>query len=375
MAIPDLQQFSQQPGGGLVTALRGLNALTKENLENKYYAPNIESEINSKNALTQGQNITNKFLPQNLQSEINSRNALTNKANVMTPLEATNQRNINDWYARKAQSDIDTNKALSSYRAMGGGRGVGGVDNQQLTGLKQQVAIENPEWANDSQKIDQAASAYLSGETELPDGTKLKPVSGLMDSRISSIAKHNTTAQGVNQQRFALTTDSLLNKGEEYLPSVSKYSGALGKSKGGIDAVQNSLGYNSPDYKNYIYFTRTFVPTAAGEMMRALGVNASDQQKAIYQKVINPIAWDQDPKGATENYNKMRKMFKETISNTVGKSTARIKSDLNKLSNSDSNEGKLPPPGTRWMIRPDGVQVTVHEERMDEARKLNYKDV
>jgi hypothetical protein len=35
MAIPAVEQFSQQPGGGLVTAMRGVNALTASNLDNQ----------------------------------------------------------------------------------------------------------------------------------------------------------------------------------------------------------------------------------------------------------------------------------------------------------------------------------------------------
>jgi hypothetical protein len=38
MAIPSVEQFSQQPGGGLAYAMRGLNALTQSNLENKIKA-------------------------------------------------------------------------------------------------------------------------------------------------------------------------------------------------------------------------------------------------------------------------------------------------------------------------------------------------
>jgi len=61
------------PGGGLVTAMQGMNALSRSNLENayqalqnQYYAPNIESQIAERNALTQGYNIANKYAPDRL---------------------------------------------------------------------------------------------------------------------------------------------------------------------------------------------------------------------------------------------------------------------------------------------------------------------
>lgn len=307
MAIPSVQQFSQQPGGGLVTAMRGMNALNEERLK------------------AQNQALQNQYYPQDIQSQINYRGAETNKLNAMTPLEAQNQQNINDWYARKAQADINAQNALVQYRNMGGGYGMG-AGQKDILGLQRQIASENPDWT--PEKVNQAASAYIDGNETLPDGTKLDPASGIVQAYRDQIVKRGTTAQGLNQQRFAATTDAILDQGKELIPIVSKYSGILGKGKGGLNAVQSGLGVNTPEYNNYVYFTRTFVPYAAGEMMRALGVNASDTQKDLYQKVINPISWDVDPNGMTQIYNKMTNLFKQTVSKTVGKGTAEIRSGL-----------------------------------------------
>lgn len=123
--IPDVEA-----GGGLVTALSGMNALHKKMLENKYYAPNIESEINNRNALTEGQNIENKYSPEkmqlanelarltnknyepNIQSEINNRNALTNKYNTMTPLEAQELRIKNQFMPEKFRQEAQRREYL-----------------------------------------------------------------------------------------------------------------------------------------------------------------------------------------------------------------------------------------------------------------------
>jgi len=93
--IPDVG-----PGGGLVTAMRGINALREDILKNKYYGPNIQSEIDNRNASTQGININNEYLPEklrlanalanlhnkyygpNIQSEIDNRNASTQGINI-----------------------------------------------------------------------------------------------------------------------------------------------------------------------------------------------------------------------------------------------------------------------------------------------------
>jgi hypothetical protein len=336
------------PGGGLVTAMQGMNALNKSSLENQYYAPNMQSQIGYRNALMQGQNIENQYMPEklklanafaglqnqyyapNIQSEINNRNALTNKYNTMTPLEARELEIKNQFGAQREQANINSQKAMANYRNMGGsGMGVG---QKQIMGLQQQLVREHPDWS--PEQANQAASAYIAGDNQLPDGTALPPISGIGQSYVDQIVKQGTTAQGLNQQRFAATTDAILDQGKDLLPIVSQYAGTLGKAQGGLDAVQSSLGANSPSYQKYLFFTRTFVPYAAGEMMRALGVNASDTQKELYQQVINPISWDQNPAGAMENYKQMTNLFKKTVSQTIGKTTGELRAGLRKSSSS-----------------------------------------
>ncbi len=344
------------PGGPLVTSMKGQNALQELMLKNKYYGPNIESEMNNRNALTKGQNITNEYMPDKLrmanalaqlqnqyygankESEINGRNALTNKYNTMTPLEAKELQLKNESYREIAESNMNLQKANANFKNSGGG-GMG-VAQKELKGLESQLSQEHPEWT--PEQTNQAASAYINGDSALPDGTQLSEPSGMVQTFVDNVIKRGTTAQGLNQQRFATTTDKLLEEGKGLMDSVSRYAGVLGKGKGGADKIKSTLGIDTPEYNDYMYFTRTFVPAAAGEMMRALGVNASDTQKAIYQQVINPLAWDQNPKGAIENYNRMTKLFKEAVSKTVGKSTGQIRAGLrgNNKTESTNNSGK-----------------------------------
>jgi hypothetical protein len=69
------------PGGPLVTAMGGMNALQKKILENQYYGPNIESEMAQ-------------------------RNALTNRYNTLTPLEAQHYQLQNQYYAPNIESEM-----------------------------------------------------------------------------------------------------------------------------------------------------------------------------------------------------------------------------------------------------------------------------
>lgn len=349
--IPDTE-----PGGGLVTAIGGMNSLAHNMLKRKYYEPDIKSQIANRNALTEGYKISNQYMPDklrlanelamlanqfyapNIQSEINSRNAMTEGRRIENQYAPDKLRLANEqaelenkWYQPKTEADIKSKEALSNWRSMGGSRG--GVDQQLLVGFGSQIAKDNP--ALTPEQVEEASNAYLEGYDSLLDGTKLPPLRGKARQLMDVMTKKGTTAQGLNQQRFAATTDAILEDGKNLIPIVSKYASLLGSAKGKIDSVKNSLGVNSPDYQDYVYFTRTFVPYAAGEMMRALGVNASDTQKEIYQQVINPISWDQNPAGAVKNYEKMVKLFKETVSKTVGKSTSEIRAGLRNKSSEE----------------------------------------
>ena len=87
MAIPLPRVIADVgPGGSITTAMRGQNALTKSSLENMYYGPNI-------------------------QSEINYRNALKNRTNTLTPLEAAKMELENKFYAPKTNSLIGLQNA------------------------------------------------------------------------------------------------------------------------------------------------------------------------------------------------------------------------------------------------------------------------
>jgi hypothetical protein len=137
------------------------------------------------NALLRNQEIENQYLPEklrlanenqmnvnkwyepNIRSEIGNRNALTQKYNTMTPLEAAHQQLENEWYAKKAQSDIN-------YKNMGGGRGSTGAKDDYI--YQQNVAKDNPQLKTEDQ-IREAANAYARGEDHLADGTPLNPIS------------------------------------------------------------------------------------------------------------------------------------------------------------------------------------------------------
>jgi len=315
-----------------------LNTLRKQQLENQYYAPNM-------------------------QSEIDNRNALKKKITTMTPLEAMELSLKNQYYPALTESQIKAQEAMANFRNAGGS-GMG-VDQKLIMGLGSQLRKDHPEW-NDSQ-VNEAANAYLSGQTALGDGTELPPITGQTRQLLDVMLKKSSSTQGLNQQRYAATAENLLSQGEPYLDSIAKYSGILGTARGNIDAVRNVLGEDTPDYQDYLYFTRAIVPAAASEFMRAMGVNASDTQKQLYMDVVNPTNWDTAPQTAIKNYKRMLQLMK-SVGSIVRQSPSEIRQTM--MQQGQKSEAKQQYVTIRNNKTGETKRITVEEARRLQARGL-----
>jgi hypothetical protein len=152
--LQDILGVSIPAGYRQAADTENINALTRgKNIENQYtpekYRLANENQMN-----------INKYYAPNIMSEINNRNALTQKYNTMTPLEAAHQQLENEWYGRKAQADVN-------YKNMGGGRASTGSKDDYI--FQQNVAKDNPSFTDEQNA--QAREAFANGETTLPDGT------------------------------------------------------------------------------------------------------------------------------------------------------------------------------------------------------------
>lgn len=231
------------------------------------------SETEYRNALTKGQSIENQFMPDklklanafqalqnqyyapNIQSEISNRNALTNKYNVMTPLEAKElslknqfyQPNIeseisnrnaltqgklleNQYYPDLTKAQIENYKAMANYKNMGGGNR-GGVGTQEMNALVRQVMQDNPTLKGNYEQANQIASAYLDGLDNI-NGTPIPQPSGLSKALLNQITKRGTGTQLVNKAIQAKQSDAELKTLEKYANEGLKPYGntVLGKS-------------------------------------------------------------------------------------------------------------------------------------------------
>ena len=237
------------------------------------------------------------------------------------------------------RAKIEGEKALAEWRkkspGMGFGRGSAAEKNERF--FQDLVQKDNPDLK--PEQIYEASNNIRNGVYTLPDGTKLNPLSPASDNLWSNMLKNSNTSQGVNQQRFAATTDALINAAEPNAKAAFDYSGALGKTQGSLDRVGEILGVDSPKYNKYIKFTRVDVPTIAGEVMREMGQNASTEMKKMYIDIVNPIAWDQTPKASYERWKHFIKLTK-TVARTISKSPAKIKQGLIKSEQEENNVKK-----------------------------------
>ena len=98
-------------------------------MKNKYYPQETEAEIQHKNLI-------NQYYPDLTQAEINEKNAIA----ALGPEQLKELMIKNEWAPKLNQAQIDSSKALSNYRNMGGG--VRGVGQQELMGLQRQLQIQ-----------------------------------------------------------------------------------------------------------------------------------------------------------------------------------------------------------------------------------------
>lgn len=255
--------------------INALNELRRQNLVNKYYGHNIESEMNNRNALTEGQRITNKQLPQQLlaelnnknsltqeknitnqqlpkqlalanafqqlknkyygsetQAEINNKNSLTNKTNTMLPLEANELRQKNALYPELTRSQINAQNSLANYREMGGPGA--GAAQKDLNSFSRQLRIDNPMQSNEdvgsyNKRINEMQSAYLSGSNKLSNGKTLPPLSGTSNEIINNIYGRNLPVAAKNQ---LINLDSLTEDLNSFdIDAVAAFAGPQGRAK------------------------------------------------------------------------------------------------------------------------------------------------
>lgn len=215
----------------------------------------------------------------------------------------------------------------------GGGRGLGGVDLQNLTTARNEIKRINPNLT--PQQIDDAVNAYSSGNNTLSDGTTLAPSTSILNGAMNRMYKRETDLAQRSQERFAATLETTFKQADPLMPSVVKYTGVKGKAKYYADAAKAQNGKFDPDYSNYLKFTRQIIPGMVSEILRTGGANSTDTQKLLAIQQTDPIALDNNPDLAMEQYKFLKDMY-SNIAKTVSQGPSKTHQQLQDNNNQDS---------------------------------------
>lgn len=374
------------------------------------------------------QQLQNQFYGPTQQAAIDNTNAITNKLNVMTPLDAQNQQNINDWYGQKMQSDIGLQGAQTGYYGSETGINqlkmknpglMGGEDaqnvalgqmsaqpgqnplnnlysqlaqakiaqqnamaqfynnggNQLGVGAKETRNFQNQlmqEYGYNPQQALEAANAMMSGQKTFTDGSALPTPSALDQESMNRIGKYGTTSAGMNQVRSDTILDGLLKQGDALMPGASQFAGLAGKSGKPFAQFAASVGADDPNFQDYQTFTRQVVPQVANQMLLTEGARANNTQKAMMMKVADPTYWDSNPQAAMKQWKYLTDTFKYSVGGALSKGYAQQKQALSDASKGGTGSGM----GGRVRVQsPDGKMGSIPAENLQKALQSGYKQV
>jgi hypothetical protein len=245
--------------------------------------------------------------------------------------------NPSDLYQNLANANIAKEQGMANYYNMGGSQL--GVGAKEVQNFQSQLMREN-NW--DANTALQAANAYISGKSILPDGTKLPDPSPLDIESMNRVTKYGTTAQNLNQQGYATLLDKWLDEGNKFIPNASKFAGLVGKSNKTVSQLESSMGKNNPVYNDYIRFSRQIVPLVSTQMLLTEGGKATDKQKQMMLDIAKPDYWDTNPQQALDNYRYLVKTFKNVISPSIAGSVIQRKQGLLNGVNNNTSSMKDP---------------------------------
>jgi hypothetical protein len=220
--------------------------LKKSQLENKWYEPNMQSQIGLRGAqaghlgsLTQGQNITNKFLPQTLQNEIELNQARAQKA-------IQQQELIKQFLSGEMPQNIQEQKMPESRTnpIQNYGQGLGMFPQRQPQ-LDQLSQLNN----NIPQPNKQYAQAALISQMLGFGQPKITDVNG-KQLAIGPLGVFDTGVQGLNEEQKAFQAGLGKNNATFYKDSIDNYN-SLSNQGLALEELKNAIEKN-PQFRNVV---------------------------------------------------------------------------------------------------------------------------
>jgi hypothetical protein len=154
-------------------------------------------------------------------------------------------------------------------------------------------------------------------------------ISAVQSASQDTYAKKVETANQRNQQLYASILDNLFQGAQPLMNSVTGYAGLPGRAKLQQDRVQASFGKTSPDYQNYLNFTRNYAPNIANEMRRTLGGQATDNEQKLMASVANPAYWDSNPDMAMQQFKSLQDMYRQRVNPALTQTPSQTRAKLN----------------------------------------------
>lgn len=212
----------------------------------------------------------------------NNLNSDAFKNNTMTPLSAREQEIKNQYLPAMQQATIDNYKAQANLRNMGGANG--SVNQKDIQSLQRQIQIEHPDL--DPTQANQWASSYISGSTQLPDGTALPPASGIINDQIIAInnRKSSTATRNTATNMDILAQDM---KNVDISP-VLKFAGIKGALDYKSQAARSALGLPvTQDFRDYENFKTVTLNYIKDSIRKAFGTSVVP---GYVDKIVGPLA-------------------------------------------------------------------------------------
>lgn len=228
-----------------------------------------------------------------------------------------------------------------------------------------------------------------------------KPGEGMVDPSTGDIISV-PSSETVTASQAAIAAAKRVEPQLKRLAEAAKpFQSLSGQGKLGIQSVYNALVNPSPQNAaklptQHAEF-QSLLETAPESLLKTYGLKVSEYALTAMKESIKPkfgetgIQYEQrilnqlqrlkDEQVGTSNEVLSRGFTVEKGNKQAAKSASQESSadgtwPIDKMATNEKEvEGRAAPKGTEWMIRPDGVKVIVHKSRVDEAKKLKYREV
>lgn len=219
-----------------------------------------------------------------------------------------------------------------------GNRG-GSAGQKEIAGLQQQLSQDHPDW--DPQKVNEAASAYLSGNKVLSDGTQLERPSGLTQTLISQIQKRVSTAQIQNQYAQA---DMLAKDIENIdIKPLQAFTGIKGKTRFALESKNMIQGKPvSEEFRDYLAFKDNVSKLDMDSIRKSLNTSVVPEYvfKTLAQAADPSSRWWNDPEQVKREWETTLKWVRRNRDELKKKSTGQD-SDYEELPQSKDQKNRL----------------------------------